>query len=170
MEIKNKAKHNRSKIFIIFFLQISGLILLISEFVPWISELYSPWTIIIGVPTLFESYYFYILPLISAVIIFIVTFIILIKKIFNNTALYLTLFLAMGIYLIFLIEMLSEHGSYLYNSPGLFLGIVGLSILFFGILWLLNYSGEAHSVLYDVKLVQEEKKEYLSKESNFNEG
>jgi hypothetical protein len=120
----------------VFFL-ISSAILIISEFTPWINRLYSPWDLYkIGTETVF----IYIFPLISSSIVIVLAILLL----FNNyikikKAIFSIIgFIAQSLNTLFLIVMFTENGIEInsYNY-GVFFGIAGFGILFWGLFWIL---------------------------------
>lgn len=120
----------------IFFL-ISSVILIISEFTPWINHLYSPWDLYQNGT---DAVYIYIFPLISSSIIIVLAILLL----FNNfikikkALISIIAFIAQSLNTLFLIVMFTENGIEIntYNY-GVFLGISGFGILFWGLFWIL---------------------------------
>ena len=120
----------------VFFL-VSSAILVISEFTPWINRLYSPWDLYkIGT----EMVFIYLFPLISSSIVIVLAILLL----FNNyikikkAVFSIVGFIAQSLNTLFLIVMFTENGIEInsYNY-GVFFGIAGFGILFWGLFWIL---------------------------------
>jgi len=120
-----------------FFFIISSAVLLVSEFTPWINRLYSPWDLYkLGLDRVF----IYIFPIISASIIIVLAVLLLLHKFIKikKTVISIVAFIAQSLNTLFLIEMFTENGIEIssYNY-GVFLGIGGFALLFWGLFWIL---------------------------------
>ena len=120
----------------IFFL-LSSVLLVISEFTPWINHQYSPWDLLqLGI----EKEHVYIFPLISSGIIVILAVLLILYKYvnINKAIISIIAFIAQSLNTLFLIEMFTENGIEInsYNY-GVFLGIAGFALLFWGLFWIL---------------------------------
>ncbi|TFG17058.1 MAG: hypothetical protein EU530_11150 [Promethearchaeota archaeon] len=120
----------------VFFL-ISSVILIISEFTPWINHLYSPWYLYQNGT---EAVYIYIFPLISSSIVVVLAIILLFNHIIKlkKAIISIIAFIAQSLNTLFLIVIFTENGIEInsYNY-GVFLGISGFAILFWGLFWIL---------------------------------
>ncbi len=126
----------------IFFL-VSSAILIISEFTPWINHLYSPWDLY---QTGLETVYIYIFPLISSSIIIVLAILLLFNDYIkiNKAIISIIAFIAQSMNTLFLIVMFTENGIEInsYNY-GVFLGIGGFAVLFWGLFWILIQESKA---------------------------
>jgi hypothetical protein len=149
-----------------FFFIVSSVILVVSEFTPWINQIYSPWDLF---ALQLQKMYIYLFPLISSSITLILAILILfsnkkeiqgkiLEKEENNKELRnwnpknnqitsetlkiimisITAFFAQSLNTLFLIEMFTENGIEInsYNY-GVYLGIGGFAMLFWALFWLL---------------------------------
>ena len=127
----------RNKLILCIFFIVGPLILLLSEFIPWLSGIYSPFYFISTNLISITSKIAYFLPIFSSISLLIVGIIFITRK-KSEKVFYITLiFILLSPYIIFLMEMFSSHGSLLYNSIGVFVGLLGFGLVFFGILWVL---------------------------------
>ncbi|MHA1112100.1 MAG: hypothetical protein ACTSRE_13410 [Promethearchaeota archaeon] len=120
----------------IFFL-ISSVTLVISEFTPWINHLHSPWDLYQNGT---DAVYIYIFPLVSSSIIIVLAILLLFNNFFKIKKAIISIigFIAQSLNTLFLIVMFTENGIEInsYNY-GVFLGIAGFGILFWGLFWIL---------------------------------
>jgi hypothetical protein len=120
----------------VFFL-ISSVILIISEFTPWINHYYSPWDLFEDIMT---RSIIYIFPMISSSIIVILGIILLFNVFIKLKKVIISIiaFIAQSLNTVFLIVMFTENGIEInsYNY-GIFLGITGFALLFWGLFWIL---------------------------------
>lgn len=120
----------------VFFL-VSSVFLIISEFTPWINHLYSPWYLFQNGT---EAVYIYIFPLISSSIVVVLAILLLFNHIIKIKKAFISIiaFVAQSLNTLFLIVVFTENdveiNSYNY---GVFLGIAGFAILFWGLFWIL---------------------------------
>ena len=120
------------------FLLLSGaVVLLFAEFTPWVSQQYSPWYFY-EINGMGWNGILYIFPIISAVIVIIIGILLNIFKDINKKLLSFIIFFALSLFLLFLFEMYSESGDFLYNSLGIFFGMGGFTVIFFGLFWMLS--------------------------------
>jgi hypothetical protein len=120
----------------IFFF-ISSFILIVSEFTPWINQLYSPWDLY---QILSERVYVYLFPLISSSIVIVLGILLLLQNIIKIKKVVISIiaFIAQSLNTLFLIEMFTENGIEINSfNYGVFLGIGGFALLFWGLFWLL---------------------------------
>lgn len=145
----------RNRLFTVFFLISGAALLLIAEFSPWVSKIYSPWYF-------FESNGFnlnsliYTFPIISSIITLILGVLMVFFKNINKIYVSIILFVSLSFSILFLFEMFSISGISLYNSIGVFLGFGGLGMIFWGLFYMLSVES------------QESKKEF-SNESILND-
>jgi hypothetical protein len=118
-----------------FFFLLSSAILIVSEFTPWFSHYYSPYDLYSQEKTII-----YLFPIISSGIIIIIAVIILLYKIIEIKKVIISIiaFTAQSLNVLFLIEIFTEEGIEInsYNY-GIFFGIAGFALLFWGLFWLL---------------------------------
>jgi len=120
-----------------FFFILSSVILIISEFAPWINHIYSPWDLYkIGL----DRVYIYLFPLLSSAIILVLGIILLFYQYFKIKKVIISIiaFIAQSLNTVFLIEMFTENGIEINSfNYGVFLGIGGFALLFWDLIWLL---------------------------------
>jgi hypothetical protein len=113
--------------------------MIISEFTPWVNHDSSPWDFFINELT---SSVIYIFPLISSSIIIILGIMLIFNDFIkmNKVIISIIAFIAQSLNTVFLIVMFTENeivsiiNSYNY---GVFLGISGFALLFWGLFWIL---------------------------------
>ncbi|MBD3353356.1 MAG: hypothetical protein GF364_17880 [Candidatus Lokiarchaeota archaeon] len=133
MEIQKK------KISTFLFLLIGGLLLSGSEFIPWVSNQYSAWYFFYELVIPVNNRYLYIFPLVTGVGVILIATIVLFSRQFSKGLVSMLIFVVISLLLVYLIELVSEHGDFLFNSPGIFMGIFGFCIVFLG---LITYLGQ----------------------------
>ncbi|NHJ24234.1 MAG: hypothetical protein EAX89_06645 [Candidatus Lokiarchaeota archaeon] len=119
-------------------LGLSGSIFMIlSQFLPWFSDLTLLNIYIITTSLAIEDSFLYLFPLISGLICFIGTFIIVYKQEYRINSVIVN-FVGLGFFLIFLLELIPRELIYLPTiGVGFYFSILGLLLVFFDILHIL---------------------------------
>ncbi|MBN2157372.1 MAG: hypothetical protein JW776_15105 [Candidatus Lokiarchaeota archaeon] len=120
----------------VFFI-ISSIVMMISEFSPWINQMYSPWDLY-SIDT--ERVFIYLFPIISSSIIIVLAVLVLLNQIIKlkRAVISIIAFIAQSLNTLFLIEMFTNNGVQInsYNY-GVLLGISAYALLFWALFWLL---------------------------------
>lgn len=124
-----------------------AILILIGEFIPWVSQQYSPWEIFIIRPIQISNSYVYIFPIIASLIVIIIGFLIFIVHNLHKGSISIVIFIALSLITIFLIQMFSDSGSFIFKSSGVFVGIAGYGIIFWGLFWMLIQEGTETSTV-----------------------
>lgn len=130
---------NRVSVLGIFSLTLSGILIIVSEFMPWTGA-YTAFE-------MFELFYYlgsmiiYLFPFIATGLIFIAILGFLLTNKFRKVG-YLLLFLAADLFFIFLLQVIDYHGKYLWNYLGIYFAFSALILLLFGFINELAYKGE----------------------------
>jgi hypothetical protein len=111
--------------------------MLISEFIPWVSQSFSPlYFFILYSP--FPKSLIYLFPVFSSVIVGVTGMLFILKGQRNKKIISIIIFISLSLLMLFLFEMFTEHGRILYNYAGFYLGIFGSATVFFGLFWMLG--------------------------------
>jgi hypothetical protein len=131
---------NRVSFLGIFSLTLSGILIMVSEFMPWTGT-YSAFEMF-ALFSYLGSMITYLFPFIATGLIFISVVGFLLANNFRKVG-YLLLFLAADLLFIFLLQVIDYNGRYLWNYSGIYLAFLALILLLFGFINELAYKGES---------------------------
>ncbi len=122
------------------FLIIGAVFLLISEFIPWVSQNFSIYNTF-----LINNEIIYLFPIISAFITFFIAGYLIFSSKPNIGYISFIILMALSLTMLLLYQIIKDSGVYLFNSIGIYVGIIGFSLIFFGLfLMLINKTTETN--------------------------
>jgi hypothetical protein len=130
-----QANNKTSRLISLLFIG-SAIIIIASEFLPWVSGYYTPLDLYIeniGSATRFVLFF----PIVAGVVILGIGVALLVKPNLPKGYLSLILIFAVGLIVAFLFEMFSDSGLYIFNTEGIYYGMTGYGLTFFGLLLML---------------------------------
>jgi len=130
-QVKNKSSRITPLLLII-----SSIIIIASEYVPWVSGYYTPIDLYIqniGSATRFVFFF----PIVAGIVILGIGIGLIIKPSLPKGYISLILIFAIGLIVGFLFEMFTDSGLYIFNTEGIYLGFIGYGLTFFGLLLML---------------------------------
>lgn len=114
------------------FLIIGALLIFISEFIPWVSHNFSVFSMFMT-----NGEIFLIFPAISSLIIIITCIYLAFSLKRNNIMISFIILSALSLMLLFLYQMITDSGNFIFNSVGIYIGIIGFGLVFFGLFLML---------------------------------
>ena len=122
----------------LYFLIISAGLLITSFFIEWISgyTLFQMYSHFRFTPT----FVFYLFPFFAIILLLIGVLLTISDQSFWKKFAFLLLFLDLNLIFIFLIQMIQIHGIFLWQHPGIYLGIISTAFFLLGFVLLLNTS------------------------------
>ncbi|MHA1821121.1 MAG: hypothetical protein ACTSU2_01460 [Promethearchaeota archaeon] len=133
--METKWRSSNTPVIVIYI--IGCLFLIIAQYVPWVSQQFSPWEFYkLNIGYSYSAIIF-IFPLISSIIIAISIIFIIIKQNHEKILIISIDFLVLMLLTVFFIQMFKDADKYIYNSVGVFFGIFGYAFSFLGLFLIL---------------------------------